>query len=542
MQVKKTVAIGILGSKLDRVGKGEQRWNKWRPTLSLCQQPDLVIDRLELIHSEARRDTDLALKVAADIAQVSPETEVRLHTMAMRNAWDFEEVYAALHDFAAGYPFDTEGEDYLVHITTGTHVQQIVWFLLAESRHVPAKLIQTQPSGLRDDESAPTGKHVITDLDLQRYDQIAKRFQAERLEGTELLKSGIATRNAAFNRTIERIERVAVRSRAPILISGPTGAGKSFLARQIYELKRGRHQIDGPFVAVNCATLRGDTAMSTLFGHTKGAFTGAQQAREGLLRSAHKGVLFLDEIGELPLDEQAMLLKAIEEKKFLPMGSDKEVESDFTLITGTNRDLHERVIEGLFREDLLARINIWTFVLPGLASRREDIEPNIDFELQRYARDHGHMVRFNTEARHRYLSFATARDAAWPGNFRQLSASITRMATLADSGRIDMTLVEDELERLRLDWRTPNASDPLSEHLAKAGLEIDLFDRLQLESVLKACSTAASQADAGRKLFSQSRSAKASSNDSDRIRKFLARFGITWNQIHGLLVHHHGGN
>jgi transcriptional regulatory protein RtcR len=209
MIAKKTVAIGILGSKLDRVGKGSQRWSKWRPTLSLCQQPDLLIDRLELIHGDAPWDTDLALKVATDIAQVSPETEVRLHPMAMQNAWDFEEVYASLHDFAADYPFDTAGEDYLVHITTGTHVQQIVWFLLAESRHIPAKLIQTQPNGVRADDSAPTGKYVVTDLDLQRYDQIAKRFQAERLEGTELLKSGIATRNAAFNRTIEQIERVA---------------------------------------------------------------------------------------------------------------------------------------------------------------------------------------------------------------------------------------------------------------------------------------------------------------------------------------------
>ncbi|WP_434611284.1 RNA repair transcriptional activator RtcR [Pseudomonas sp. R1-7] len=539
MSDKKTVAIGILGSKLDRVGKGSQRWNKWRPTLSLCQQPDLLIDRLELIHGEASWDTDLALKVATDIAQVSPETEVRLHSMAMQNAWDFEEVYASLHDFAADYPFDTAGEDYLVHITTGTHVQQIVWFLLAESRHIPAKLIQTQPNGVRGDDSTPAGKHVVTDLDLQRYDQIAKRFQAERLEGTDLLKSGIATRNAAFNRTIEQIERVAARSRAPILISGPTGAGKSFLARQIYELKRGRHQIDGAFVEVNCATLRGDSAMSTLFGHTKGAFTGAQQARQGLLRSAHKGVLFLDEIGELALDEQAMLLKAIEEKRFLPMGSDKEVESDFTLIAGTNQDLQARVIEGRFREDLLARINIWTFVLPGLANRSEDIEPNIDFELQRYARDNGHMVRFNAEARRRYLSFATSRDANWSGNFRQLSASITRMATLADSGRIDIALVEDELERLRKDWRLPATSDPLSEHLANSGLEIDLFDRLQLESVLMICRTSASQADAGRKLFAYSRTAKASPNDSDRIRKFLARFNIAWSQVHELSAPRH---
>ncbi|PXC03053.1 transcriptional regulator, partial [Pseudomonas aeruginosa] len=107
-----------------------------------------------------------------------------------------------------------------------------------------------------------------------RYDRIASRFRHEQEESLAFLKSGIATRNAAFNRSIEQIERVAVRSRAPMLLVGPTGAGKSFLARRIYELKRSRHQLDGRFVEVNCATLRGDGAMSALFGHVKGAFTG----------------------------------------------------------------------------------------------------------------------------------------------------------------------------------------------------------------------------------------------------------------------------
>lgn len=122
---------------------------------------------------------------------------------------------------------------------------------------------------------------------------------------------------------IEQIEKVAIKSRAPILLNGPTGAGKSFLARRIFELKQARHQFSGAFVEVNCATLRGDTAMSTLFGHVKGAFTGARESREGLLRSANGGMLFLDEIGELGADEQAMLLKAIEEKTFYPFGSDR---------------------------------------------------------------------------------------------------------------------------------------------------------------------------------------------------------------------------
>ena len=207
------------------------------------------------------------------------------------------------------------------------------------------------------------------------------------------------TQNAAFNRSIAEIEQVAIASRAPILLMGPTGAGKSQLARRIYELKHMRRQITGPLVEINCATLRGSMAMSTLFGHIRGAFTGAAGERPGLLRAANGGVLFLDEIGELGLDEQAMLLRALEEKRFLPVGSDREVESDFQLIAGTNRTLPTAVRVGQFREDLLARINLWTFRLPGLAKRREDIEPNLDYELARWAGETGTQIRFNREAR-----------------------------------------------------------------------------------------------------------------------------------------------
>jgi hypothetical protein len=127
------------------------------------------------------------------------------------------------------------------------------------------------------------------------------------------LKAGIDTRSPAFNQMIEQIERVAIASPDPILLLGPTGAGKSHLARRIYELKRKRRQLSGEFIAVNCATLRGDDAMSALFGHIKGAYTGAASARRGYLDQADGGVLFLDEIGELGADEQAMLLSAIED-------------------------------------------------------------------------------------------------------------------------------------------------------------------------------------------------------------------------------------
>lgn len=534
--MKRSVAIGFLGTVLD-AGSGKRRpTHKWRPTISLCAQPGMPLDRLELLHSPGFER--LARHIRGEIAAISPRTEVRLTPMSLRDPWDFEEVYATLHDFARHYPFDPDHEDYLVHITTGTHVVQICWFLLAEARYLPARLVQTSPSplGATDDDEIPPSEYGVVsviDLDLSRYNRIAQRFSRERDETVSFLKAGIATRNPAFNALIAQLERVAVKSREPMLLVGPTGAGKSFLARRIYELKRGRHALDGAFVEVNCATLRGDAAMSTLFGHVKGAFTGAQAARAGLLRAADRGLLFLDEIGELGLDEQAMLLKAIEEKRFLPVGADTEVASDFQLIAGTHRDLGRMVEAGTFREDLHARINLWTYTLPGLAERREDIEPNLDFELERFGREHGEQVRFNVEAKRRYLAFAASSEAAWRGNFRELSASVTRMATLADAGRITEAVAAEETGRLRKAWQ-PRGAAPggalVDAVLGERAAELDLFDRAQLEQVLHVCRRAASLSDAGRTLFAVSRAQKKQPNDADRLRKYLARFGLDWEQ------------
>jgi transcriptional regulatory protein RtcR len=522
----KNVAIGFLGSQLDN-GSGPGRWEKWRPTVSICQHEDFVVDRLELLY--ARPSTKLANLVAADISSVSPETQVRLHLVDPRDAWDFQEVYGLLHEFARSYRFQPDTERYFMHITTGTHVAQICMYLLTEARYFPAGLLQSSPP--RRQGGGALGGYSIIDLDLSRYDQIAARFAREKQESTDVLKSGIATRNAAFNRMIDAIERVAVRSRAPLLLVGPTGAGKSQLASRIYELKHARHQLKGEFVEVNCATLRGDAAMSTLFGHVKGAFTGARSERAGLLRKAHEGIVFLDEIGELGRDEQAMLLKAIEEKRFFPMGADKETRSDFQLIAGTNRDLREDVTAGRFREDLLARINLWTFRLPALRERPEDIEPNIEYELDRYTQTNSTRVRFNAEARAAYTSFATSANAEWTGNFRELSASVSRMATLSDGGRISEAVVDAEIQRLLESWR-PTRGSGLDGVLSAAQIEaLDLFDRLQLQSVLNVCRRSTSLADAGRKLFAATRTRRTTQNDSDRLRKYLARFELDWAAI-----------
>lgn len=522
-----TVAIGLLGTTFDGPPKAPNRWEKWRPSISLCQQEDLLISRFELIHPPDA--ADLAMTVVADIRNVSPETQVVLRPTEIPDPWDFEQVYGALHQFARGYPFDVDNEEYLVHITTGTHVAQICLFLLTESRHLPGRLIQTSPGrGTR----YVQGSYQIVDLDLSKYDAIASRFAEEQKEAASFLKSGIATRNAEFNRLIDRIEQVAIHSREPLLLMGPTGAGKSRLARRIFELKRTRHQVEGDFVEVNCATIRGEGAMSALFGHVKGSFTGALRDRPGLLRAANRGVLFLDEIGELGLDEQAMLLRALEEKVFLPLGADREVKSDFMLIAGTNRNLGEMVRERRFRDDLLARINLWTFVLPGLRDRVEDLEPNLDFELEQFARKHGANVRFNREARERFLKFATAPEATWSGNFRDLNGAVVRMSTLARGGRITLEIVNEEIARLRNEWHPHSASDTLVRYLGEERLSaLDTFDRVQLEHVIEIARKTRSLSDAGRMLFNASRQQKTSANDADRLRKYLARFGLDWKAL-----------
>tara|TARA_R110000824_G_scaffold45358_12_gene131218 strand:+ start:183 stop:1781 length:1599 start_codon:yes stop_codon:yes gene_type:complete len=528
--MKPLVVIGFLGSTLDAGKFGPTRWNKWRPSVAIAMHEDLRVDRFVLIHG--KQHGRLADQVAADIASVSPETEVDRRLLGFDDPWEFEEVYGKLLDFARDYPFDPDKEDYLIHITTGTHVVQICLFLLTEARFLPGRLLQTQP-GKRMDGNFP-GRLSMIDLDLSRYDSLASRFAVQMAEGSSFLKSGIETRNTAFNGLIDEIEQVAGRSKAPILLTGPTGAGKSQLARRIFELKKLKHQVSGSFVEVNCATLRGDGAMSALFGHVRGAFTGAAAERAGLLRTADKGMLFLDEIGELGADEQAMILRAIEEKRFLPVGADKEVASDFQLIAGTNKDLSVAVANGTFRDDLLARLNLWTFALPGLADRREDIEPNLDYELDRFAEREGNRVTFNKEARDQFLKFANSPDAIWSGNFRDLAASVTRMATLSAEGRIRREMVDLEIAKLDRLWHAGKveADDGLANLISAEKLEaLDPFDRVQLAEVIRVSRDCKSMSEAGRTLFASSRTRRKSANDADRLKKYLTRFGLNWAEV-----------
>jgi transcriptional regulatory protein RtcR len=205
------------------------------------------------------------------------------------------------------------------------------------------------------------------------------------------------------------------------------------------------------------------------------------------------------------------------------------------LIAGTNRNLADAVQGGRFRDDLLARINLWTFRLPALTDRREDIEPNVDYELEQFRRRTGTAVAFSKEARDQFLAFATSAAARWPGNFRDLNAAITRLGTLAPAGRITVNQVNAEIAHLRSRWADapPSTSANLVDRVVAASVaaSLDRFERVQLEDVLVVCRAAHTLSAAGRTLFDRSRERKRVANDADRLRKYLGRFDLEWGAL-----------
>lgn len=458
-------------------------------------------------------------------AQPYVSTTFRSHARS-----DFGEVYGALFDFARDYGFDEDRERYYVHMTTGTHVGQICWFLLAESRHIPARLLQTSPPRA----AAPTGKLDVIDLDLARYDALQARFEVAAAEQDALLKDGLPTRDPTYGALIERVERIALASSEPLLITGEAGTGKTRLAERVHELRRLRRRIRGPLVRVPCAALGGEGARADLFGQRRGVTGAAGSERGGLLREAHGGTLLLDGVDALPPEAQALLLGAVETGRFRPVGSDREAEASPHMIATATRDLGAMAAEGTFRSDLLPRLGHWHVHLPPLRERRADVEALIERALTEAEAAMGERVGFNADAAAAWGRFGRDPGTPWPGNLREHAAALRRLCVLAPRGRITMPMVEAEIAALRAAWSVAG-HDPdvrlLADVLGERAAEVDPFDRPQLAAVIRACRAAPTLSAAGRALFAVSRERRTSRNDADRLRKYLARWDLSWADV-----------
>jgi len=268
------------------------------------------------------------------------------------------------------------------------------------------------------------------------------------LDGRDLARQpkGFATLVPSFAAELSRLERVA-RSLMPVLLFGETGTGKEVMARSIHALS-GR---TGPFQAVNCAAIAPGLVESELFGHRKGAYTGAVDDHAGAVRSAHQGTLLLDEIGDLPLPAQAVLLRVLQESEVKPLGSDRAVAVDLRVVAATNRDLGELAGAQRFRPDLLARLAGYRCTLPPLRDRREDFGLLAASVLERIG---AQALTFSVEAARALLRYR------WPLNVRELEKCLHAAAVLADGGHVELEHLPEALRQSRTQPQTAKEPGP----------------------------------------------------------------------------------
>ncbi len=260
----------------------------------------------------------------------------------------------------------------------------------------------------------------------------------------------------------------AAQSRATVLISGASGTGKELIARSIHFHS---DRIGKPFVPVNCKALSPGVLESELFGHEKGAYTGAIHGSMGLFEQAHGGTLFLDEIGEIDLDFQGKLLRVLQEKEVQRVGGKERFEVDIRIVCATNKDLKTEVAEGRFREDLYFRLAVIPVDIPPLKARKEDILPLARFFVQRFASEMGVQTPLlDTQLEQKLL------DYEWPGNVRELENTIERAIVLMQNGQID----PDDLMFL-------NQEDTTSSNEATLTHYIDRATRSHIAATLEAC-------------------------------------------------------
>jgi two-component system response regulator HydG len=241
----------------------------------------------------------------------------------------------------------------------------------------------------------------------------------------------------AMRRVLSLVERMAG-TEAPLLVTGETGTGKELVARAVHARSA---RAKGPFVAINCAAVPENLLESELFGHVRGAFTDAKTARAGLFVEAHRGTLFLDEVGEMPLPLQAKLLRVLQEHRVRPIGSDREVEIDVRIVSATHRDLESRILEGQFREDLFYRLNVVQIALPPLRERGSDVLALAHDYLRRIAeRTHRPVVGIAPEAARKLVAYA------WPGNVRELVNAMERAVALAEYDEITVADLPEKIQ------------------------------------------------------------------------------------------------
>jgi transcriptional regulator with PAS, ATPase and Fis domain len=306
-------------------------------------------------------------------------------------------------------------------------------------------------------------------------EQFEQRHKPERLDRSAAIEKRsmcdeIVGSSRALQKVLSRVSKVAPTD-ATVLVTGETGTGKELVARAIHKWSQRSSQ---PFVCVNCAAVPHDLIGSELFGHEKGAFTGALQRRLGRFELAEGGTIFLDEVGDLPLETQVALLRVLQEREFERVGGTESIRADVRVIAATNRDLRAAVAGGFFRSDLYYRLQVFPIEIPSLRQRKEDIPLLVKFFIDLYAHKAGKNIKHVSRE-----TLALFQSYAWPGNIRELQNVIERSVILCES---DIFSIDES-------W-LPWLPEPI--HVTKHKKQLELprrleeHEKLMIEEALKA--------------------------------------------------------
>lgn len=368
------------------------------------------------------------------------QASVVLHPVSLSGPTQFGEIYGAAVEVLLGVVKKYgPSVDLTFHLSPGTPAMAAVWIILAKTRF-PAELIESSKEhGVRT-ASVPfeISAEFIPDL-LRKPDRELERLSyGLPPEAPEFVH--IIHRSPVMKRVIARARKVAPRS-VPVLIEGESGTGKELLARAVHNASPRRDRL---FVAVNCGAIPSELIESELFGHVKGAFTGADRARQGYFETANEGTLFLDEVSELPLQAQVKILRTLQEGEVVPVGATKPIKVDVRIIAATNRTLTKEISNGAFRADLFYRLAVAILQIPPLRERPGDLSLLIDRLLdqinQESAGEPGYINKIiSASARNLLLSHT------WPGNVRELLNTLRRAAIWSNGTTIGADEIRDAI-------------------------------------------------------------------------------------------------
>jgi transcriptional regulator with PAS, ATPase and Fis domain len=390
--------------------------------------------------------------------------DIELNCEELSSPTDLGEIYQAVIKVLEPIYQQKQSPHVSFHLSPGTPAMAVMWILLSQMRYEAELIESSKESGVKI-TSIPfdISAEFIPDI-LNKSDQTLERL-SEGLAPSAPEFVSIIHQSPVMQKVVARARRVAPRS-IPVLIEGESGTGKELFARAIHQSSPRK---DSPFICVNCGAIPSDLVQSELFGHKKGSFTGAIKDRDGHFLKANGGTLFLDEIGELSLDTQVKLLRAIQESEVVPVGSTDPVSVDIRIISATNRCLLHEVQERNFREDLYYRIAVASIKLPPLREREGDIKLLIDRLVEQVNEESKSELGY----KHKKVSIRGKKIMLkhhWPGNVRELLNTIRSAAVWSDGGEITEDDVKDAL--LVMPHDSTNSDSVLNQDVSQ-GIDLD---------------------------------------------------------------------